>query len=289
MRQLTEHLYAETDYDWANVGAAVTDLGLVLIDCPVRPSDSRHWQKDLRTLSPKGFKYLIGTDYHGDHTTGSAFIGDVTFIAPQRVYEEISRTAGKHPFAKALFVNTLRDQGHAEEADQIEAAVVPAPQICFEDGMILHLPPLTFDIRRLGGHSPACSVVYVPEENVLFSGDVVMDSPTPGMRDANVKQWIGALDWVEKLNPSRIVPGHGGLCGLETVHKLRNYLKELSGVMEKIVRTGRPMEETIADPAFDRFFWADSSKGAFWTQERKETFRKGLETVYKEAKAAMAG
>lgn len=289
MRQLSEHLYAETDYDWANVGAAATDLGLVLIDCPVRPSDSQHWQKEIRALSPKGLKYLIGTDYHGDHTTGSAFIGDVTFIAPQRVYEEISRTAGKHPFAKALFVNTLRDQGHTREADQIEAAVVPAPQICFEDSMVLHLPPLTFEIRRLGGHSPACSVVYVPEENVLFSGDVVMDSPTPGMRDANVRQWLAALDWVEKLNPSRIVPGHGELCGVEIVRKLRNYLQELSGVMEKLVRAGRSVEEAIKDSAFDRFFWADASKGVFWAEERKETFRKGLETVYKEAKAAVSG
>ncbi|MBI3126482.1 MAG: MBL fold metallo-hydrolase [Candidatus Tectomicrobia bacterium] len=288
MRQLSKHVYAETGYDWANVGAVVTDEGLVLIDCPVRPSNSQHWQNEIRPLSAKGIKYIIGTDYHGDHTTGSAFVEGPTFIAPQRVFDEISRTAGKHPFAKALFVNTLRDQGHTREADEIEAAVVPAPQICFEESMILHLPPLTFEIRRLGGHSPACSVVYVPEEGVLFSSDVAMDSPTPGMRDANVKQWIAALDWIEKLNPGRIVPGHGEIGGLEIVRKLRSYLQELSGVMEKVVRAGRSMEEAVRDPSFDRFFWADASKGAFWAQERRETFQKGLETVYKEARAALA-
>ncbi|MFQ5895932.1 MAG: MBL fold metallo-hydrolase, partial [Nitrospinota bacterium] len=74
MRQLTEHLYAETGFDWANVGAAVTDEGVVLIDCPVRPTDSRKWQGEVRSLSPRGIRYLISTDYHGDHTTGAAFI-----------------------------------------------------------------------------------------------------------------------------------------------------------------------------------------------------------------------
>ena len=50
MKRLSEHLYAETDYDWANVGAAVTERGVVLLDCPVRPSDSRKWQGGGLTL-----------------------------------------------------------------------------------------------------------------------------------------------------------------------------------------------------------------------------------------------
>ncbi len=74
MLQLSEHLYAETAYSWANVGAAVTEAGIVLIDCPVRPSDSRSWQRELRILSPLGLSYLIATDYHGDHTVGVAFV-----------------------------------------------------------------------------------------------------------------------------------------------------------------------------------------------------------------------
>ena len=109
MLQLSEHLFAETDYSWANVGAAVTDAGVVLIDCPVRPSDSRSWQKDLRTLSPLGLRYLIATDFHGDHTAGVAFVEDVIFIAPQLVYEEVSR--GSNAFLKEIFVETLRDPG----------------------------------------------------------------------------------------------------------------------------------------------------------------------------------
>jgi hypothetical protein len=45
----------------------------VLIDSPVRPPESRHWQNEIRRLSPLGIRYLISTDFHGDHVTGAAF------------------------------------------------------------------------------------------------------------------------------------------------------------------------------------------------------------------------
>ena len=112
MRRLSEHLVAETEYLWANVGAGVTEAGVVLIDCPVRPSDSRGWQGQLRALSPKGIRYRISTDYHGDHTIGSAFIEDtgVISIAPQRVFEALA--AKDNPLAgRETFINTLNDIG----------------------------------------------------------------------------------------------------------------------------------------------------------------------------------
>ncbi len=282
MRQLTEHVFAETGFAWANVGAAVTERGIVLIDCPVRPSDSRLWQKELRSLSPLGVRYLISTDYHGDHVTGSAFIKEGTLIAPERVYEEM--TQAKHPFFKEIFMETLRDQGLQEEAEEIDRAAVPLPELCFEEGLILHLPPLTFEMRRMGGHTPACSVVYIPEEKVLFGGDVVIDSPCPGMREANAGQWIRALEWIEALPVDRIVPGHGEVCGKEVVRRLKQYLSDVRETMRKCVRAGRAQSEAVKDPSFERFFWTDTSKGAYWAEQRKETFRKGLEKLYEEVK-----
>ena len=282
MLQLSEHLYAETAYSWANVGAAVTEAGVVLIDCPVRPSDSRDWQKELRTLSPLGPRYLIATDFHGDHTVGVAFVEDVIFIAPQLVYEEVSR--GSNPFIKKIFVETLQDQGHTKDAAEITEAAIPLPQICFEDSLILHANPLIFEIRRMGGHSPACSVVYVPEEGVLFAGDVVINDPCPGMRDANVAQWLKALSWIEELDIGTIVPGHGEVCGNEVVRGLKDRLIGMQGTMEKLIQGGRTKEEAVGDRAFDKYFFADTSRGAYWLQQRKDTFREGLERLYDEVK-----
>ena len=281
MDKLTEHLYAETKYDWANVGAAVTDEGIVLLDCPVRPSDSKHWQNEIRKLSQEGIKFLIATDYHGDHTTGAHFIEEnVTFFAPEFVYQEASK--GDNAFSKEMFVETLKDLGHVEEADAIINAPPCLPHVCFEESIILHLSPLTFEIYRKGGHSPACSSVFVPEEGVLFSGDVVINGASAGMRDANVGEWIRALEWVESLSNDTIVPGHGEICGKEVATELRERLSEIKGGMEKIIEEGIEKENAIVDTSFDKFFHADTTRGEYWLQQRKETFQAGLERVYDE-------
>lgn len=290
MRQLTKHLYAETEYHWANVGAAVTDAGIVLIDCPVRPSQSRHWQEALKPLSDKGIRYLIGTDYHVDHTTGINFLdGDFTFIAPQRVFDELEKIRGNTRAARKTFTDTLIDMGEPEEAERVGDADVPPPEICFDQGITLHLPPLTFQIDRKGGHSPACTTVLVPEEGVLFSGDVMINERGPGMRDASINEWIDALAWMETLPVDHVVPGHGEICTLREVRALKEQFIEIRGMMRDFVRGGKEKEEAAADPSFEKYFWSDTSRGPSWIEGRRRTFRAGLEKLYEEARADVGG
>ena len=288
MNHLTDHLLVETDFMWANVGAAVTEAGIILIDCPVRPSDSRKWQKRLLPMSPHGIRFLISTDYHGDHVTGAAFVEDKIFIAPQMVYDHIVRQKGKDDFAKKIFTETLRDQDHNDDATLIDEAQIPLPQICFEDSLILHFPPLTFEIRRFGGHTPACSVVYIPEEKTIFAGDIVIESPCPGMREANVDDWLRALDWIENLPVDHIVPGHGNVGGKEILRRLGAYLSDIREHMNQMVQAGRSKADAVADKSFEQFYHADTESGAYWAKQREETFLKGLEKLYEDIRGKQA-
>lgn len=283
MRQLTSHLYAETEYHWANVGAALTDVGIVLIDCPVRPSQSRHWQEALKPLSDKGIRYLIGTDYHVDHTTGVQFVeGDFKFIAPQRVFDQLEKIRGNTRAARKTFMDTLIDMGEREEAEMVGDANVPPPEICFDDHLTLHLAPLTFEIYRKGGHTPACTCVFVPEERVLFSGDVMINEAGPGMRDASINEWIEALEWMEGLPVDHIVPGHGDVCTVREVGALKDQFIEIRGMMRNLVSAGRDKQAAAADSSFEKYFWSDTTRGPSWIEARRTTFRKGLEKLYDE-------
>ena len=161
---------------------------------------------------------------------------------------------------------------------------MPLPQICFEESLILHLPPITLEIRRLGGHSPACRAVYIPEERVIFAGDVVINGPSAGMRDANLGEWIRALAWIESLPVETIVPGHGEICGKEVAAGLRERLSAIRGTMAHLVQQGRTKAEAVSDASFEKFFHADASRGNYWLQQRKDTFRAGLERAFDEVK-----
>ena len=286
MQQIGKNIYVEIGYDWANVSAVITEAGAVLVDSPVRPSDSKHWQEVVRGLHPKGARYLITTDYHGDHVTGSSFIegiGEtVDFLAPQFAYNEIVK--GDNAFSKEIFVNTLRDLGHVEEADTITNAPVPLPTFCWEETMVLHLQPLTFNIKRMGGHSPATSAVFVPEEGVLFSSDVVSHTGG-GMRDAHLGDWIKALEWIESLPIQTIVPGHGDICGMDVVHAQKERMITIRGAVADLAKKGLTKTETVEDESLaKRFLRVDHSRGEYWFKQRQETFREGISRVYDEVK-----
>ena len=290
MQQLGKYAYAETAYDWANVGTVLTDAGAVLIDCPVRPSDSAHWQQVVRGLHPRGARYLIATDYHGDHIAGTSFIdgiGDtVNFLAPQVAYDEIKK--GGNAFSKKIFVETLNDLGHTEEAKTLTDAVVPAPTYCWEETMVLHLEPLTFNIKRMGGHSPGTSAVFIPEEGIIFSSDVVVNTGGGGgggMRDAHLGDWIKALEWIEKLPVQTIIPGHGDVCGMDLVRLQRQRMVDVLGSVSELVKKGFTKDETVTDASLERrFFQADASRGEYWMKQRQESFREGIARVYDEVR-----
>lgn len=286
MQKLTDHLYVETSYHWANVGAAVTKQGIVLIDCPVRPSQSKHWQQALRPLSPKGIKYLIGTDYHVDHTCGIGFVeGDFTLITAQKVYDELDKARANARATRKHFTDTLVDMGVPDEAEQLATIDIPKPQVCFADHLTLHLEPLTFEIYRKGGHTPGCTCVLVPEERTLFTSDVMINEQGAGMRDCNMKEWIAALAWMETLPIDHIVPGHGEVCTKKEVKESREQFSEIMDRIRGCVRAGKGKEETAADQQFEKFFWADTTRGPSWVNARRWTFQKGLEKLYDEARA----
>jgi cyclase len=289
MQKLKNSIYVEVGYDWANVSAVITKRGAVLIDSPVRPSDSKHWQEVVRGLHPKGPRYLITTDYHGDHVTGSAFIeginDTVQFLAPQYAYNEIVK--GDNAFSKEIFVNTLRDLGHTDEADQITNAPAPLPTYCWQDSLTLHIDPLTFEIKRMGGHSPAISAVLVPEEGVLFSSDCVSHTGG-GMRDANLGDWIRALEWIETLPVDTIVPGHGDICDMDVVHAQKDRMITIRGAVADLVKKGLTKTETVEDETLSkRFFKVDHSRGEYWFKQRQETYREGISRVYDEVKGEL--
>ncbi|MCB4770404.1 MBL fold metallo-hydrolase [Ancylobacter sp. Lp-2] len=287
MQKLGKNVYVETGYDWANVAAVITDEGAVLIDCPVRPTDSAHWQEVVRGLHPRGARHLIATDYHGDHISGTSFIegvGDrVSFLAPQVAFDEISK-GGDNAYSKKMFVDTLNDLKLTEEATRLAEAAVPLPTFCWKRSMVLHAAPLTFEITLMGGHSPGTSAILVPEEGILFASDVV-NARGGGMGDAHLGDWIRALEWIETLDVHTIVPGHGDVCDMEVVRRQRERMVTIKGAVADLIGKGLSRSEAMTDAKLEsQFFHADTSRGEYWLKQRRETFQKGISRIYDEVK-----
>lgn len=72
-------------------------------------------------------------------------------------------------------------------------------------------------------HTPGDAFVWVPDERIVFSGDIVFSGVTPIMWAGPAGNWIAALDRIAELEPVAVVPGHGPVCDLERVRELRDY------------------------------------------------------------------
>ena len=84
------------------------------------------------------------------------------------------------------------------------------PTIVFEKRMTLWLGKLRVEIMQLGrGHTKGDTVVWLPEEKILFSGDLVEYEATPYTGDAYLTDWPATLDAIAALKPEKLVPGRG--------------------------------------------------------------------------------
>jgi glyoxylase-like metal-dependent hydrolase (beta-lactamase superfamily II) len=103
-----------------------------------------------------------------------------------------------------------------------------------------------FFISRVGpAHAPEDLMVYVPSEKVLFAGDLVFRGRIPFVGNADSKGWLSALDEIEKMNPTIVIPGHGAysVTPQEDIRFTREYLKYLRETMSHAAVNLDPFED----------------------------------------------
>ena len=81
----------------------------------------------------------------------------------------------------------------------------------FDDTMHLDVDGTAFDLHMVGpAHTPGDSLIWLPQQRVLFSGDLVYVGRMLGvMPHSNSRHWIEAFETMAALEPLIIVPGHG--------------------------------------------------------------------------------
>jgi len=104
------------------------------------------------------------------------------------------------------------------------------------------------DIRiiRVGGHTAATSVIWLPDERLLFVGDAVWVDQHPYMAQANSKEWLDGLTYIRKLKADRIVPGRGPICGREATERMSEYIRFMRSRVRMYHRQGKSKQETAA-------------------------------------------
>jgi glyoxylase-like metal-dependent hydrolase (beta-lactamase superfamily II) len=201
--KLSEHAYAYTAEGDPNTGIVVGDDAVMVIDTQATPVMAQDVIRRIRAVTDKPIKYVVLSHYHAVRVLGAAAYAPQHVIASRDTYDLIVERGAQDM------------QSEIERFPRLFRAVesVPGltwPTLVFEQRMTLWLGKLQVDIVQLGrGHTKGDTIVWLPQEKILFSGDLVEYEATPYTGDAYLTDWPATLDAIAALSPQKLVPGRG--------------------------------------------------------------------------------
>src|SRR3984893_595862 len=201
--RLSEHAYAYTAEGDPNTGIVIGDDAVLVADTQATPVMAQDVIRRIREVTDKPIKYVLLTHYHAVRVLGASAYGAQQVISSQDTYDLIVER-GEQDMKSEI-----------ERFPRLFNAVesVPGltwPTLTFKGEMTLWLGKLEVKILQLGrGHTKGDTVVWLPQEKVLLSGDLVEYGATPYAGDAYFQDWPATLDALAALKPEKLVPGRG--------------------------------------------------------------------------------
>jgi glyoxylase-like metal-dependent hydrolase (beta-lactamase superfamily II) len=222
LEELAPGVVAFTAEGDPNVGAVIGEDAVLAVDARATPTQASEWLGELRRLTDKPVRYLVLTHYHAVRVLGASAFGADWVIAHEGTRRWILER-GEADFES----ETRRFPRLFEDVKSIPGLTYP--NVAFADSLRLDVGGREVQLLHLGrGHTAGDTAVWVPEEHVLFAGDLVEARAAPYMGDAYVEEWsTTTLDQVETLAPQTIVPGRGPAAGPEAIAETREYLRTL--------------------------------------------------------------
>jgi glyoxylase-like metal-dependent hydrolase (beta-lactamase superfamily II) len=285
----------------ANNVFIINDDDVVIVDANISVASTKEVLAALRKLTPKPVRYVVNTHWHEDHIIGNqvwreAFPG-VEFIGHASTLKDLP-TVGMSNRKQAVdggpeLAKMLRDRlgknqslaggelsseeraGYAETVRLIDRYVAEAPRfqtvlptITVEDRLTLRRGGRSIEIRYLGrAHTAADLVVYLPKENIVVSGDLVV-WPVPLIGSTSwPADYSATLGKMLALRPSVIVPGHGPIMRDDAYPRLMvRMLDSIRRQVESAVARGDTLEQARKNvdlAEFRKSFAGDSKFKAF--------------------------
>ena len=143
---------------------------------------------------------------------------------------------------------------------------VPEATIEFTDRHQLDAGGRTVELIEIGpAHTAGDIIAWLPDDRVLFTGDILFIGGTPIMWAGAIGNWIDACKLIEELNPELIVPGHGPITDVAGVAEARSYLEYVQTVATERFAAG----VTAADAVRDIDLAIDGTRYGSWTDRER--------------------
>jgi glyoxylase-like metal-dependent hydrolase (beta-lactamase superfamily II) len=248
--QISAHAWAYTAEGDPNTGIVIGDDCVLVADTQATPAMAADVVRRIREVTDKPIRYVVLTHYHAVRVLGAAGY--------------FEKGAG-HILASQDTRDLIVERGEADKASEIgrfprlfqNVETVPPgltwPTMTFTGKMTLWLGKLEVQLIQLGrGHTKGDTVVWLPEERTLLSGDLVEFGATPYAGDAYFQDWPQTLDNIAALKPAALVPGRGAALTTpaevaEGLRGTRDFISDVYASVQEGVKAGRDLNTVYKD------------------------------------------
>ncbi|MFI1580661.1 MBL fold metallo-hydrolase [Embleya sp. NPDC020630] len=225
------YAYIQPDGTWwiNNTGFLVGPEGVVAIDGCATEARTRTFQETIAKHTDAPVRTLINTHHHGDHTNGNYLFETATIVAHEKTRTEI------------LNLGIMEVESIWPGVGWGGVRAVP-PFLTFTEGVTVYAGDLRAQVRHFGAaHTSNDSVVWLEEQSVLYTGDLIFNGGTPFLLMGSPAGYLEVLEKVKELGATTLVPGHGEVCGPDQIDYAIGYT-------EFVLETARKGLDAGLDP-----------------------------------------
>jgi glyoxylase-like metal-dependent hydrolase (beta-lactamase superfamily II) len=274
-------------------GKAICNAGIIdngketiIFDSFLSPKVAEEMLNIVEKLGLSPIKFVINSHYHNDHIRGNqVFADDVDIISTAKTAELIKdreplnikdekiyaplrfayfdslKTAYTGDSTDREFMNIQLWRPYFEVLSESHKVVkTRLPNLFVKESKSLDGPNRKLQLITNGqGHTASDLVLYLPDDQILFTGDLVFNNYHPYLADGDPEELKNWLDYLNTLEIKTLVPGHGQKGGKELIPVMKTYILSLEGLATKMVETNKVIDdvEKVEIPELYKGWWFD--------------------------------
>ena len=249
-----------------NAGFVIGDEGVLIFDTFFTPAAIEELIAEIQTLIKLPIKFAVNSHYHLDHTGGNQVLvarsvpifahdnvaqwqttKNKRFLPAPEDLQQRRADAAKQLSETPADQNDKRTQFERQirRFDAMMAIKLTNPTVTFGSGVVhLSLGKREVVLSTLPGHTGGDVFAYVPDANVVFTGDLGWSKTLPNLVDATVSDWIPTLDKIlAQYGTAKFVPGHGNVAEASDIKDFRDYLDDLRARVKQGIAGGLTIDQ----------------------------------------------
>jgi glyoxylase-like metal-dependent hydrolase (beta-lactamase superfamily II) len=234
-----------------NSGIVVGDDGVLVVDSGYSAAAGREILADIRRITPLPVTCVVISHHHFDHAWGNQVFDQATVVGHTNARTMMLGETESYQQRMIAYAPTS-SQWYGLTPDDLarqlaETRITP-PDVSFDDRMIADPPGHRVELLHFGaGHTSGDTLIYLPESQVLFGGDLICNHVLPNAMDGDPLHWPAVLEQVGHLDINAVVPGHGGVGDRSVIRDFDRCLAGLTAEVGRVLDDGAPDPRAASD------------------------------------------